>query len=484
MSTVNVQSAKDARAALGYALFGRGERVRQHLRDGTHRGALVTVNMLKTPGVVPVRGRAWAATHTDSMVRAAADFVARADAVQRRFPARKTAVFSYTQNFHPDEFSRDKPADVARVHELGGQLARKMNSADYVVVTHTDSAGGHVHNHIYVLNHDRLTGKALSRCTSWVHGLHQVNDELMREQGCWVLPDPQKQSQAVMDWDMRRDQFAAGGFEQELGDRIAAVLADPACVNRQVFEEKLADLGVSVTSTARDGLTYKMRRADNGKMGRRKASSLCAEFMEPALELMFDYHAQFGQARAGQNSAVRGLGGSGAISGHPGISATDVASQAAEDAVLEAFEARTPRAGKTKSLPREVTWDEQREQAVQERERAAREAEYAQRAARLQRQRELLSQGVGVDGAGLEMTDEYAWLGGLLEPIPGEMAGEGRDSAVKERGLERDVRPVDVVAAPTEEQTGKKAAKAASVLRRRRGTPAPAPSPVEPAELE
>ena len=74
------------------------------------------------------------------------------------------------------EFNLNDPEHVKRVHDLGVKLARRMNSADYLVVTHTDSAGGHLHNHIYVVNHDNLTGKTLSRCRSWARGLRQVND--------------------------------------------------------------------------------------------------------------------------------------------------------------------------------------------------------------------------------------------------------------------------------------------------------------------
>ena len=101
------------------------------------------------------------------------------------------------------------------------------------------SVSQHLHNHIYIVNHDNLTGKALSRCRSWSRGLRQVNDELMRDEGCQVLPDPE---QPKPDWDLRRGAFKDGGFEQVL-----------------------AEHKVRLRVTERDGWTYSMRRVDNYK---------------------------------------------------------------------------------------------------------------------------------------------------------------------------------------------------------------------------
>lgn len=92
-----------------------------------------------------------------------------------------------------------------------------MNSSGQLVVTHTDSAGGHLHNHIYVVNHYNLKGKELSRCRSWSRDLRQVNDEFMRDDDCQVIPDPEQQK---ADWDLQRGLFKDGGFEQVLGDKI------------------------------------------------------------------------------------------------------------------------------------------------------------------------------------------------------------------------------------------------------------------------
>ncbi|WP_165315988.1 relaxase/mobilization nuclease domain-containing protein [Schaalia sp. ZJ405] len=285
MSTVNVQPTTSARSAVTYALLGTGEQRTQHEKDGTTRAVLLSCT-LDSPE----------------------DIVQRAEQVSSTFH-RKNEMYTYTQNFSPEEFDVNNPEHVKRVHELGVKLARRMNSADFLVVTHTDSAGGHLHNHIYMVNYDKLTGKALSRCRSWSRGLRQVNDELMSDEGCQVLPDPQ---QPKADWDLRRGAFKDGGFEQILGDKIYEALLDARSVDREAFERVLAEHEVRLRVTDRDGWTYSMRRLDNGKWGRRKASSLCDDFMRAKVEEIFDFHKknikEERHERSGQTQRTRDLG--------------------------------------------------------------------------------------------------------------------------------------------------------------------------------
>jgi len=287
MSTVNVQPTTSARAAVAYALLGTGKRRAQHEKDGTTRAALLSCTLDSPEEIVRRAEQVSAACH------------------------RRNEMYTYTQNFSPEEFDVNNPKHVQRVHDLGVKLARRINSADYLVVTHTDSAGRHLHNHIYVVNHDNLTGKALSRCRSWSRGLRQVNDELMRDEGCQVLPSPE---QPKADWDLRRGAFKDGGFEQILGDKITEALLDARSVNREAFEQVLAEHEVRLRVTDRDGWTYSMRRQDNGKWGRRKASSLCDDFMSSKVEDVFDFHQQNTTTkekqdeRTGQAQGTAGLG--------------------------------------------------------------------------------------------------------------------------------------------------------------------------------
>lgn len=261
MSTCNVQASHSAAASAEYALYGRGEKNSRHKTMGTNRAAAMACT-LESPEVFVQRAEALATAHS-----------------------RKVEVYSYTQNFSPDEFDAKDHAHAQRVNELGVRLAERMHSADHLVVTHADSLGGHLHNHIYVVNHDNLTGKSLQRFTSWKNGLHQLNDELMREEGCRVLESPER---AKPEWELRREEYAHGGFEQTLGDSIQDVLMDERCVDRESFERLLGENGVRMARTERDGISYKMRREDNGKIGRKKASRLADEFTAEGLDKIFE----------------------------------------------------------------------------------------------------------------------------------------------------------------------------------------------------
>ena len=265
MSVVNVQASRSVSGSVSYVFYGTGREAEERRASGDSRAAAVSSSM-DSPEEFVALAEARAAAH-----------------------GRSVQAYTYVQSFSPDEFNRDDPADVRRVNSLGQKLAERLHSADYLVVTHDD--GEHLHNHIIVQNHDRLTGKSLSRFRSWQKGLHQENDRLMREEGCQVLASPME---AKPDWDQARERFTPGGFEQQLGDRVAEALRDPRSQNRQAFEAVLAEKGVRLAETNRDGISYKMRR-ENGKLGRKKASRLSPEFTAESVQAVFDFHADQAQ---------------------------------------------------------------------------------------------------------------------------------------------------------------------------------------------
>jgi hypothetical protein len=280
MSTVNVVPSRDVAGSVSYALYGNDPvRRQEHQVQGTTRAAALS-----------------------STIGNPDDFVSIARA-NTKAHARRVEAYSYTQNFSPYEFDVHSQRDVQRVNELGVKLAERMHTADYLVVTHVDSAGGHLHNHIYCANHDKLTGKSIQRNTSWVRGLRQVNDELMRDEGCEVLPSPDRQKP---DWSLRREEFPVGGFERTLGDHVAASLRDPRAVDLEAFTGILAERDVTLTETHRDGWTYKMRRTDNNKLGRRKASSLTPEFTADEVQPVFEYHYENKETKHGNIGRTTG----------------------------------------------------------------------------------------------------------------------------------------------------------------------------------
>ncbi|MDH3010662.1 relaxase/mobilization nuclease domain-containing protein [Gordonia alkanivorans] len=155
----------------------------------------------------------------------------------------------------------NNPADVERVNELGRMLAEDMHSADYLVVTHVDSKGGHLHNHIYVCNNDNITGKSLQRNTSWAKGVHKANDALMEREGCQVLNSP---VQAKADWSLQREQYEVDGFERTLGDKIAASLRDPRSTDREAYKAVLAEHDVKFSVAKSGEHRYKLRATRTG----------------------------------------------------------------------------------------------------------------------------------------------------------------------------------------------------------------------------
>ncbi|MBH0083008.1 relaxase/mobilization nuclease domain-containing protein [Salinibacterium sp. SWN167] len=281
MSTINVQPSKDAAASVAYVLYGNDKKIRERLRSrGQTRAAALMVSMANGS-------------------TSPADFVARAQRLAKN-TGRSNELYSYVLAFHPDEFDVTSRANMERIRDIASALVERMHSADHLVVVHSDAAGGHGHAHILVLNHDNLTGKSLQRFTSWRHGLHQLNDDLMRDEGLRVLPDP---AQPKPGWEQRREAFAPRGFEQTLGDTVFDALQDPRAIDQPSFETVLGEQGVTLAVTHRDGWSFKMRRTDNGRIGRKKASALTPDFTaEPVNEL-------FRQRVAGIAPAPRPMAG-------------------------------------------------------------------------------------------------------------------------------------------------------------------------------
>lgn len=246
-------------------------------------------------------------------------FAARARALTQN-TKREVQCLHYRQSFSPDEFDPANPADVQRANDLGYLLGKKMHPhADCMVVTHVDGRGHKVHNHILEINHDNETGKALSeyrtfydRKTGKQRGVQSINDELMLDNGLSVVPRLQH---SPKDWELRREDFADGSLDREMGDRMTAALEDPRAVDKAGLIEVIDlqnlrhdDDGLPVprirlhTSIAKRGkrqgqetwtLYIEDRRDETGRAERRKrTSTLCLDFTPEGAQAFFDYHQQ------------------------------------------------------------------------------------------------------------------------------------------------------------------------------------------------
>ena len=246
-------------------------------------------------------------------------FSARARSLTQN-TTREVEAVHYRQSFSDEEFDPKSPEDVQRVNDLGYQLAKKMHpDSDCLVVSHVDGLGKKPHNHILVINHNNRTGKALSdyrtfhdRKAGNQRGVQSANDQLMREHGLSVV---KRLEHAPKDWELRREDFAEGSLDREMGDRMSAALADPRAVDKaglvSVIEEqnqRLGDDGERVprmrlhSPVSKKGkragqetwtLYIEDRRGESGRAERRKrASALSADFTPEGAQAFFDYHQQ------------------------------------------------------------------------------------------------------------------------------------------------------------------------------------------------
>ncbi|WP_081998585.1 relaxase/mobilization nuclease domain-containing protein [Sinomonas humi] len=246
-------------------------------------------------------------------------FAARARALTQN-TRREVEALHYRQSFSDEEFNPQDPEHVQRANDLGYLLAKKMHpDSDALVVTHIDGRGGKAHNHILVINHDNATGRALSQYRTFhdrkagdQRGVQSVNDELMAEHGLSVVKRVEHQPK---DWELRREDFAEGSLDRQMGDRMTAALGDPRTTDKATLMAVLAEQnrlpghdGTPVprmrlhTSVVKKGkrqgqetwtLYIEDRRGESGRSERRKrTSALSADFIPEGAQAFFDYHQQ------------------------------------------------------------------------------------------------------------------------------------------------------------------------------------------------
>lgn len=85
----------------------------------------------------------------------------------------------------------------------------------------------------------------------------------------------------------------AGAVEQlrRVGVNHNPALRKGQTVDQAAFEAVLGKQGITLAVTNRDGWSFKMRRTDNGKIGRKKASALTPDFTADAVTEIFRQRA-------------------------------------------------------------------------------------------------------------------------------------------------------------------------------------------------
>ncbi|WP_083298953.1 relaxase/mobilization nuclease domain-containing protein [Corynebacterium sp. HMSC074E01] len=169
MSYIHVDRSKTIAAPVIYVVYGSVEAA----KEGQVRAAQVTA--VSAGGL---RSDEWAGM----------DFIDEGNELLRPHKHRSNKCLTYIQSWPACEFDKNNPKDVQRAHDLGVETARRLApNSPFIVATHIDSKGGCVHNHIIILNHDYLTGKAAPKEAGNFHNVKRVNDELMDEVGMEVL---------------------------------------------------------------------------------------------------------------------------------------------------------------------------------------------------------------------------------------------------------------------------------------------------------
>lgn len=148
MSVVNIRPTYDLKAAVGY--------VSGH--DHERESAVYVSNGMDT-----------------------SSWLDQAQATMRLHNRRRVQGYTLIQSWGADELNVANPDDVRRANVAGQQLAKRLigDSANYMVVTHTDGKGRKVHNHIIICND--VDGKAV-RDARWTKTM-KVNDDLMKDLG-------------------------------------------------------------------------------------------------------------------------------------------------------------------------------------------------------------------------------------------------------------------------------------------------------------
>lgn len=194
---------------------------------------------------------------------------------------RKVQGFAILQSFPRHELDVSNEEHITYANELGRKLAHELypNSIS-MVVTHADSDGECVHNHIIVLNHDLQTNGCI-RSNRHYRYVKQANDRLMEKYGVEVCqPSTQKQTQGEY-WSNKRN-----GWFEDLKASVDKALSHATTM--QEFHDCLLVEGVSPTLYKANGalkerFTYKVTDSD-GKEHKKRSDRLGEEYTRQAIE--------------------------------------------------------------------------------------------------------------------------------------------------------------------------------------------------------
>ncbi|WP_440711942.1 relaxase/mobilization nuclease domain-containing protein [Gordonia sp. FQ] len=236
MSICLAESAIGIRGPIMYVIVGRVKKSDQVFRPVAFRSDFT----LLPPGIAA----------GEATVVAAEEMFAPYD---KRRP-RKGALL--TLSFPPDEFDVNNPEHQQRVLELAYELAKRVApNSPCVVGVHADKA--HLHAHVFILNHDMTTLKALRK--GFVYSdVKSINDELMEENGLRVAEPGEVSKTKESVWLRRRgveipehtglDHLGVTeeNWQAWVRDEVDRVLDDDGVDSMAVFKKQMRARGVDV----------------------------------------------------------------------------------------------------------------------------------------------------------------------------------------------------------------------------------------------
>lgn len=195
--------------------------------------------------------------------------------------ARKVQGYSIIQSFPQHEFDVNNEKHIEYVNDLGRKLAYALYpNSPCLVVTHADSIGKCLHNHILALNHNLDTNKAIY-LNRRVKDVRKVNDELMSQfqlEICQPSASPKTQAEY---WSNKRNHWL-----DDLKDCIDKVLSVATSI--QEFHDDLVAEGITPVLYKKNGglkerFSYKVTDTDDN-IHTKRSDKLGEQYTKEAIE--------------------------------------------------------------------------------------------------------------------------------------------------------------------------------------------------------
>lgn len=194
---------------------------------------------------------------------------------------RKIQGYTLLQSFSSHEFSVDNHSHIMLVNFLGQQLAQALYAnSPCLVITHADSLGQCLHNHILVINHDLETDGCIKNNRHFRY-VKKANDRLMRSHGYEVCKGSDtKQSQGEY-WSNKRNHWL-----DQLKDSLDKALSQATTMLE--FRDYLQAEGVASSlyksnGFLREKFTYQVMDSD-GKLHKKRSDKLGADYTRESIQ--------------------------------------------------------------------------------------------------------------------------------------------------------------------------------------------------------